>query len=76
MLRIKSIVIVSEQAIGYGIVALTFALQPLMKWTCDRLTGFWRVAACDAFLFLSFVGTVNVWRAVWQLFDLYFLPGI
>lgn len=46
-----------------------------MKWACDRLTGFWRVAVCDAFLFFSFVGTVNVWRGVWQLLDLHFLPG-
>lgn len=46
-----------------------------MKWACDRLTGFWRIAAADIFLFFSFVGTVNVWRGVWQLLDIYFLPG-
>ncbi|XP_031623853.1 uncharacterized protein LOC116341117 isoform X3 [Contarinia nasturtii] len=61
-------------AIGYGIVAITFALQPLMKLACDRLTGLWRIAACDAFLFFSFVGTVNVWRGVWQLLDLHLFP--
>lgn len=63
------------QAIGYGIVAITFALQSLMKWACDRLTGFWRVAVADVFLFFSFVGTVNVWRGVWNLLDYHFLPG-
>lgn len=63
------------QAIGYGIVAVTFALQSLMKWACDRLTGFRRVAVADLFLSFSFVGTVNVWRGVWQLLDFYFLPG-
>lgn len=46
-----------------------------MKWACDRLTGWWRIAVCDAFLFFSFVGTVNVWRGVWELLDLYFMPG-
>lgn len=46
-----------------------------MKWACDRLTGFWRVAVADLFLFFSFVGTVNVWRGVWQLLEIYFLPG-
>lgn len=46
-----------------------------MRWACDRLKGFWRVAAADIFLFLSFVGTVNVWRGVWQLCDLHFLKG-
>lgn len=56
-------------------MAVTFALQSLMKWACDRLTGFWRIAAADIFLFFSFVGTVNVWRGVWQLIDIYFLPG-
>lgn len=56
-------------------MALTFAMQSLMRWACDRLKGFWRVAAADIFLFLSFIGTVNVWRGVWQLCDLYFLKG-
>lgn len=50
-------------------------MQSLMRWACDRLKGFWRVAAADIFLFLSFIGTVNVWRGVWQLCDLYFLKG-
>jgi hypothetical protein len=61
--------------IGYGIVGITFGLQPIMKWACERLEGVWRVAAADLFLFLSFVGTVNVWRGVWHLLDDYFLPG-
>lgn len=63
------------QAIGYGIVAVTFALQSLMKWACNRLTGAWRIAAADVFLLFSFVGTVNVWRGFWNLLDNYFLPG-
>jgi Fuseless len=46
-----------------------------MKWACERLDGVWRVAVADLFLFLSFVGTVNVWRGVWHLLDDYFLPG-
>lgn len=64
------------QAIGYGVVAVTFALQPVMKWACDHLTGLWRIGACDAFLFFSFIGTVNVWRGIWQLLDLLFMPGL
>uniref|UniRef100_U5ESC6 Putative fuseless n=1 Tax=Corethrella appendiculata TaxID=1370023 RepID=U5ESC6_9DIPT len=60
--------------IGYGIVGVTFSLQPLMRYACDRLEGFWRVAVADIFLFLSFVGTVNVWRGVWWLLDIYFIP--
>ncbi|XP_026462985.1 uncharacterized protein LOC113365685 isoform X2 [Ctenocephalides felis] len=61
-------------ALGYGIVILTFSLQPIMRWTCARLEGFWRVLVADLFLFFSFIGTVNVWRSIWQLLDLYFLP--
>ncbi|XP_055712054.1 uncharacterized protein LOC129807072 isoform X1 [Phlebotomus papatasi] len=61
-------------AIGYGIVFITFALQPVMRWTCDKLTGFWRLAIADIFLFFSFIGTVNAWRGIWQLLDNYFLP--
>lgn len=60
--------------IGYGVTGVTFSLQPLMRWTCDRLTGIWRVIVADLFLFFSFIGTINVWRGVWQLLDHYFLP--
>uniref|UniRef100_A0A1Q3FSF4 Putative conserved plasma membrane protein n=1 Tax=Culex tarsalis TaxID=7177 RepID=A0A1Q3FSF4_CULTA len=60
--------------IGYGVTAVTFSLQPLMRWTCDRLTGIWRVIVADLFLFFSFIATINVWRGVWQLLDYYFLP--
>jgi hypothetical protein len=63
------------QIIGYAIVGITFSLQPVMKWACERLEGFWRVIVADIFLFFSFVGTVNVWRGIWGLLDIYFLPG-
>jgi hypothetical protein len=56
-------------------VGITFSLQPVMKWACERLEGFWRVIVADVFLFVSFVGTVNVWRGIWGLLDIYFLPG-
>jgi hypothetical protein len=46
-----------------------------MKWACEKLEGFWRVIVADVFLFVSFVGTVNVWRGIWMLLDIYFLPG-
>lgn len=65
----------STQAIGYGLVIITFSMQSLMKWACDRLTGWKRLVVADIFLTFSFIGTVNVWRGIWQLLDIYFLPG-
>lgn len=67
--------VIFEQAVGYGIIAVTFALQPLMKWACGRLKGVWRIAVADVFLFLSFVGTANVWRGLWAILDHHFLPS-
>lgn len=64
-----------SQIIGYGIVGVTFSLQPVMKWACEKLEGFWRIIVADVFLFVSFIGTVNVWRGIWMLLDIYFLPG-
>lgn len=63
------------QAIGYGFVAVTFSLQSLMKWTCDRLKGWRRILAADLFLVFSFIGTINVWRGIWQLLDIYAITG-
>ncbi|XP_018407471.1 PREDICTED: uncharacterized protein LOC108783410 [Cyphomyrmex costatus] len=61
-------------AIGYFIVALTFCLQPLMRYICARLQGLVRLMVADVFLFLSFLGTVNVWRGIWNALDLWLLP--
>ncbi|XP_031335025.1 uncharacterized protein LOC116164911 isoform X3 [Photinus pyralis] len=60
--------------LGYTIVAIAFLLQPMMRWICDRISGLLRLLVADVFLFFSFVGTVNVWRGIWNLLNLYFLP--
>ncbi|CAG5083358.1 Protein of unknown function [Cotesia congregata] len=60
--------------IGYVIVAITFCLQPVMRYACSRIQGLPRLLAADAFLLLSFIGTVNVWRGVWSMLDLWFIP--
>jgi hypothetical protein len=63
------------QGLGYAIVLLTFSLQTPLKSLCGRLEGFWRVCVVDVYLFFSFCGTVNVWRGIWMLLNIYFLPG-
>lgn len=62
------------QAIGYSIVAVTFCLQPLMRYVCARLQGLVLLVVADVFLLLSFLGTVNVWRGIWNALDLWLLP--
>ncbi|XP_072761029.1 uncharacterized protein [Anoplolepis gracilipes] len=65
---------VGSLAIGYFIVAVTFCLQPLMRYVCARLQGLVLLVVADAFLLLSFLGTVNVWRGIWNALDLWLLP--
>nr|XP_034172936.1 uncharacterized protein LOC117600938 isoform X1 [Osmia lignaria] len=65
---------IGSLAIGYGIVTVTFSLQPLMRHVCARLQGLPRLIAADSFLLLSFLGTVNVWRGIWNILDLWLLP--
>ncbi|EFN79473.1 uncharacterized protein LOC105187771 [Harpegnathos saltator] len=65
---------VGSLAIGYSIVAVTFCLQPLMRYVCARLQGLVRLVVADIFLLLSFLGTVNVWRGIWVALDLWLLP--
>ncbi|XP_034944443.1 uncharacterized protein fusl isoform X2 [Chelonus insularis] len=60
--------------IGYMTVGVTFCLQPVMRYACGRLQGLPRLLAADVFLFLSFLGTINVWRGIWSMLDLWFLP--
>ncbi|KAJ8674234.1 hypothetical protein QAD02_005496 [Eretmocerus hayati] len=61
--------------LGYAIVLTTFSLQPAMSWCCAQLKGFIRIVVADCFLLISFIGTVNVWRGIWNLLDLWLLPG-
>jgi hypothetical protein len=63
------------QVLGYIIVLLAFSLQSILKTLCGRLVGFWRVCVVDVYLFFSFCGTINVWRGIWLLLNIYFLPG-
>ncbi|CAD7085961.1 unnamed protein product [Hermetia illucens] len=60
--------------IGYTLTALTFAIQPITRSLCDQIDGYRRIAVADAFLFFSFIGCVNVWRGIWMLLDVYFIP--
>lgn len=65
---------IGSLAIGYVIVTVTFSLQPLMRYACARLQGLARLIAADSFLLLSFLGTVNVWRGIWNVLDLWLVP--
>ncbi|XP_039283988.1 uncharacterized protein LOC111059918 isoform X3 [Nilaparvata lugens] len=59
---------------GYILVFSTFATQPLVKSIVSRISGLLRLITVDIYLILSFCGTVNVWRGVWNLLNIYFLP--
>ncbi|KAJ3622343.1 hypothetical protein MTP99_002858 [Tenebrio molitor] len=60
--------------VGYSAVAVAFMLQPFMRWLCDRITGVARLLVADIFLILSLIGTINVWRGIWNLLNIYLLP--
>jgi hypothetical protein len=54
---------------------LAFALQAPLAAVCSRATGFWRIVVMDAFTAIAYVGSVNVWRGLWNLYDIYLFPG-
>ncbi|XP_026732852.1 uncharacterized protein LOC113497485 isoform X2 [Trichoplusia ni] len=60
--------------VGYAVVLVTFALQAPVRWAAARLHGAPRLLLADVYHFISFVATVNVWRGVWGLLDIYFFP--
>ena len=63
------------QGIGYGVTAAGFALQIPARLACEKLSGGLRLVVADAYQFLCFCGTVNLWRGVWNLLNVYLLPG-
>ncbi|XP_046962342.1 uncharacterized protein LOC124531845 isoform X1 [Vanessa cardui] len=60
--------------VGYAIVVVTFATQVPMRWAVGKLQGAPRLLVADLYHLVSFLATVNVWRAVWGLMDVYFFP--
>nr|XP_023017835.1 uncharacterized protein LOC111506853 [Leptinotarsa decemlineata] len=60
--------------LGYICVVFAFLLQPAMRYTCERLNGFSRLFVADTFILFAFFGTVNVWRGIWNLLNIFFLP--
>jgi Fuseless len=54
---------------------LAFALQAPLAAVCSRVTGFWRIVVMDVFTAIAYVGSVNVWRGLWNLYDIYLFPG-
>jgi len=56
-------------------IAAVFLLQPLVRSICNKLSGAGRLLFADFFVIFSLVGTVNVWRGIWMVLDLYILPG-
>lgn len=48
-----------------------------MRYICARLQErlLARLMVADSFLLLSFLGTVNVWRGIWNALDLWLLPN-
>ncbi|XP_050443178.1 uncharacterized protein LOC126847142 isoform X2 [Adelges cooleyi] len=61
-------------AIGYGVVLIAFALQPTVKSIVKKVRGIKRMFIVDTYLLFSFFGAVNVWRGIWTMLDVYFLP--
>ncbi|XP_049868395.1 uncharacterized protein LOC126368436 isoform X1 [Pectinophora gossypiella] len=64
----------SSLIVGYALVVATFALQAPVRWAAARLHGAPRLLLADVYHLLSFFATVNVWRGVWGLLDIYFFP--
>ncbi|XP_060835038.1 uncharacterized protein LOC132918007 isoform X1 [Rhopalosiphum padi] len=60
--------------IGYSVVLLAFALQPAVKKMVNKINGLKRILAVDVYLLFSFFGAVNVWRGVWIMLDIHFIP--
>ncbi|XP_063379043.1 uncharacterized protein LOC134665907 isoform X2 [Cydia fagiglandana] len=60
--------------VGYALVVATFALQAPVRWAAARLRGAARLLLADVYHLVSFLATVNVWRGVWGLLDIYLFP--
>lgn len=56
-------------------VAIVFLLQPIMKKLCDNLRGIPRLIVADMYMMFSVMAVICLWRGIWNLLDIYFIPG-
>lgn len=57
--------------LGYGIVFITFLLQPVMKVLIKKYHHWRRLVIIDIYVVISFCGTINIWRGMWAVYDEY-----
>ncbi|XP_060531242.1 uncharacterized protein LOC132704924 isoform X2 [Cylas formicarius] len=60
-----------------GLIAtgLVFRLQNCMKRVCTDLSGIIKVILADAYILLSIIAAILFWSGIWNLLNIYFLPG-
>ncbi|XP_047120508.1 uncharacterized protein LOC124803366 [Schistocerca piceifrons] len=64
---------IASLVLGYGVVLVAFALQLPLSLAVGRLQGSWRLLVADLYHLVSFFGTVNVWRGVWNVLEIFLL---
>ncbi|XP_049834894.1 uncharacterized protein LOC126278683 isoform X2 [Schistocerca gregaria] len=64
---------IASLVLGYGVVLVAFALQLPLSLAVGRLQGASRLLAADLYHLVSFFGTVNVWRGVWNVLEIFLL---
>jgi len=62
-------------ALGYSTALFAFTLQSPLADFCTKVKGFWRISIMNLYTAILYVGSVNIWRGLWMLYDLYLLPG-
>ncbi|XP_057377434.1 uncharacterized protein LOC130698863 [Daphnia carinata] len=60
--------------LGYSSSLFSFALQAPLAVLCSRITGIWRIVVLDVSTAVGYLGSVNVWRGLWNLYDIYLFP--
>ncbi|KAF7287352.1 hypothetical protein GWI33_001712 [Rhynchophorus ferrugineus] len=60
--------------LGYSMVVIVFVLQSPMKRLCDDLSGLCKLLIADAYLMFAVMGVIVVWRGIWNVLNIYFLP--
>uniref|UniRef100_T1IPR0 Uncharacterized protein n=1 Tax=Strigamia maritima TaxID=126957 RepID=T1IPR0_STRMM len=60
--------------IGIGLAIACFILQSLVAY-CSRNSPYWlRIIVEDIFLFVAEVAAISLWRGIWNLLDIFFIP--
>ncbi|KAL1488456.1 hypothetical protein ABEB36_014927 [Hypothenemus hampei] len=60
---------------SYPIILIVFLIQLFILKLSRKLSRIPKLCLQNVYVIIALIGTISVWRGIWEILDQYFLPG-